>query len=60
MSDYEKTLADNSVDVEVRLDYDKVNGPHLNVESVISYTGEKEGRQERITNNHVPFDICNS
>ncbi|MBN2641850.1 MAG: hypothetical protein JXR78_09365 [Victivallales bacterium] len=59
MSDVEKRLADY-IDVEVRLDDHPPIGPHINVESVIDLEGAKEGRQMRITNNHVPFDISKS
>ena len=44
------------VNVRVRLDDHKPIGPHINVESVISLRGEKEGRDRIIANNHSRFD----
>ncbi len=52
----EKQCAD-LVNVEVRLDNHPPLGNHINVESVIDLRGPLEGRQRRITNNHVEFKV---
>lgn len=45
------------VDVQVRLDDHIPIGPHINVESKLRLGGLKTGREKKMTNNHILFDI---